>query len=242
MLDRDPLEIYRTMDGLRSAGLIVESSAPVAAAAAAPPPASAVAAPPAPDVTAPQPVEPPPPPVSEEPAENEEDQPTAVADWRDQLAKPAPDPVPPPPPPAPAPPPFVPEPEATVATPLASIRPAAAPEPKPSMESLIGVLTLDNAEKTSFPLFDAEYVIGREPGNGIQVPDSSVSGLHAKIRKTSEGYLLEDMNSRNGTYVNGERIQSRLLKSDDKIRLGKVHLVFNLPTQVLPTKTTAPGK
>ncbi|MFA6955226.1 MAG: DUF4388 domain-containing protein [Thermoanaerobaculia bacterium] len=243
MLDRDPLEIYRTMDGLRTAGLIVESSAPVAAAAVAPPPAAApVVVPPAPGVTASQPVEPPPLPASEESAENEDDQPTAVADWRDQLAQPAPEPAPPPPPPTPVQAPSVPEPEATVATPLASIRPAAAPEPKPSMDSLIGVLTLDNAEKTSFPLFDAEYTIGREPGNGIQVPDSSVSGLHAKIRKTSDGYLLEDINSRNGTYVNGERIQSRLLKSDDKIRLGKVHLVFNLPTQMLPTTTTAPGK
>jgi hypothetical protein len=240
MLDRDPLEIYRTMDGLRTAGLIIESSSPVAAAAVAPPPAVApVFVPPPPDVTAPQPVEPPPPPASGEPEENEDDQPTAVADWREQLAQPAPE-LPPPPPPAPAP--FVPEPEATVATPLASIRPPAVPEAKPSIESLIGVLTLDNAEKTSFPLFDAEYTIGREPNNRIQVPDSSVSGLHAKVRKTSEGYLLEDLNSRNGTYVNGERIQSRLLKSDDKIRLGKVHLVFNVPTQMLPTKTTAPGK
>lgn len=138
--------------------------------------------------------------------------------------------------------PVAPEPEATVATPLASIRPAAVPESTPSIESLIGVLTLDNADKTSFPLFDAEYTIGREPNNGIQVPDSSVSGLHAKVRKTAEGYMLEDLNSRNGTYVNGERIQSRLLKSDDKIRLGKVHLVFNLPTQMVSTNTTAPGK
>jgi pSer/pThr/pTyr-binding forkhead associated (FHA) protein len=136
----------------------------------------------------------------------------------------------------------MPEPEATVATPLASLRPAAVPEPKPSMESLVGVLTLDNADKTAFPLFDAEYTIGREANNGIQVPDSSVSGTHAKVRKTSDGYLLEDLNSRNGTYVNGERVQSRLLKSDDKIRLGKVHMIFNLPTQMVPTKTTAPGE
>lgn len=233
MLDRDPLEIYRTMDGLRTSGLIIESSAPVAAAVPTPPMTTPIAA-----------VEPPP--VVLAPAapatgapEEENDAPTSVADWRDQLSHPAPEPVSPPSPPALA---IVPEPEPTVATPLASIRPAAIPEPKPSIESLVGVLTLDNADKTSFPLFDAEYTIGREPNNGIPVPDSSVSGTHAKIRKTSDGYLLEDMNSRNGTYVNGERVQSRLLKSDDKIRLGKVHMIFNLPTQMVPTKTTAPGE
>lgn len=224
MLDRDPLETYRTMDGLRTAGLIVESSAPIAAAPAPVakpvPPPSAPAPPPV--VVAP----PPPPPPAPEP-ESEDDVPTAVADWRDQVAQPAPDSV------------GIPEPEPTVATPLASYRPA--PTPEPSVESLIGVLTLDNADKTSFPLFDTEHSLGREANNSIQVPDSSVSGAHARIRKTPEGYLLEDLNSRNGTYVNGERIQTRLLRNDDKIRLGKVHMVFNLPTQIQPPKTTAPG-
>ncbi|MGK2857073.1 MAG: DUF4388 domain-containing protein [Thermoanaerobaculia bacterium] len=227
ILDRDPLEIYRTMDGLRTAGLIVESSAAVAApptpvAKPVPPPSAparpVVEAPPAPPPPAPEPE-----PVSED------DVPTAVADWRDQLAHPAPESG------------GIPEPEPTVATPLATIRPAATPEPAPSMESLIGVLTLDNADKTSFPLFEAEHSIGREASNSIQVPDSSVSGSHARIRKTPDGYLLEDQNSRNGTYVNGERIQSRVLRNDDKIRLGKVHMVFNLPTQIQPGKTTAPG-
>lgn len=232
MLDRDPLEIYRTMDGLRSAKLIVRSSAPVAAAVPAPPLAAPMPPPaaPAPPPAAPAPAAP------ESSPDDENDTPTAAADWRDQLAHPAPEP---PPPPAPL---SVPEPEATVATPLASLRPAAVPEPKPSIESLVGVLTLDNADKTAFPLFEAECTIGREASNGIQVPDSSVSGTHAKVRKTSDGYLLEDLNSRNGTYVNGERVQSRLLKSDDKIRLGKVHMIFNLPTQMVPTKTTAPGE
>jgi len=226
MLDRDPLEIYRTMDTLRAAGLIIESSAPVAAAAPpqAPKPVAPAPPPPAPVVEAP-----PPPPAPEPHVAPEEDVPTAGADWREQLSHPAPEPA------------AIPDPEPTIATPLASIRPAAMPEPKPSIESLIGVLTLDNADKTSFPLFEAEHSIGREASNSIQVSDSSVSGAHAKIRKTPDGYLLEDLSSRNGSYVNGERIQSRLLRNDDKIRLGKVHMVFNLPTQVQSTKTTAPG-
>ena len=241
ILDRDPLEIYRTMDGLRAAKLIIESSAPVAAAVpappVAPPPVVAMAPPPppAPEVAPPPP---PPAPAPEASSESEEDTPTAATDWRDQLTHPAPEAAA-----TAAPmPAAVPEPEPTVATPLASIRPASVPEPTPSIESLIGVLTLDNADKTAFPLFDADYSIGREATNSIQVSDSSVSGAHARIRKTSDGYLLEDLGSRNGTYVNGERIQSRLLKSDDKIRLGKVHMIFNVPTQVLPTRTTAPGK
>ena len=105
----------------------------------------------------------------------------------------------------------------------------------------MGVLTLDDEDRTSYPLYDNEYSIGREASNKIQVPDGSVSGSHAKIIRTPQGYLLEDLKSRNGTYVNGERIQSRVLQNDDKIRLGKVHMIFNLPSEVVPEKTTSRG-
>jgi pSer/pThr/pTyr-binding forkhead associated (FHA) protein len=131
------------------------------------------------------------------------------------------------------------EPEATIATPLADLN---IPKPGESApEPPLGVLTLDDADRTSYPLYESEYSIGRDASNKIQIPDGSVSGSHAKIIRTPQGYLLEDLNSRNGTYVNGERIQSRVLQNDDKLRLGKIHMIFNLPSEVVPTKTTSRG-
>ncbi len=248
ILERDILEIYHTMDVLRSSHLITEAAGsekvappPAKAPVAAPPPAPPMPAP-APKAPVPIALEMAPPQVPSTPppapsSDSQDDIPTSISDWRKEIASAAPEPPPP------GPPLEIAEPEPTVATPLAAsfgIKPPAA-EPKKSMASMMGVLTLDNADKTAFPLFETEYSIGREATNMIQIPDSSVSGSHARIRKTPDGYLLEDLNSRNGSYVNGERIQSRMLKNDDKIRLGKVHMIFNLPTEMLPTKTTAPG-
>lgn len=215
IVDREPLEIYRTMHALREGHLITEAKGKVepAPAPASPKPAPPKPAPPEP----PKAVEPPAPP------------PTPVP----------PPPVAPPPAPTPDLPPF-PEPEATIATPLAGLNIPKPGDVAPS-EPPLGVLTLDDADRTSYPLYENEYTIGREASNKIQVPDGSVSGSHAKIVRTPQGYLLEDLKSRNGTYVNGERIQSRVLQNDDKLRLGKVHMIFNLPSEVVPTKTTSRG-
>jgi len=208
LVDREPLEIYRTMHALREGGLISEAKGRVEPA---PVP---VAPPPGPEPSEPEP--PAPEPEAEEP------------------------PVPPPPPFEPPPMPMEGEPEATIATPLAGLN-IPKPGETPTSEPPLGVLTLDDEDRTSYPLYESEYSIGREASNKIQVPDGSVSGSHAKIIRTPQGYLLEDLKSRNGTYVNGERIQSRVLQNDDKIRLGKVHMIFNLPSEVIPTKTTSRG-
>lgn len=225
IVDREPLEIYRTMHALRESGLVMKAK----------PKMEPVAVPVTPKRAAPPPPAPPPEP---EPITS----PNSVAAPAPPAPPPPTPPPPEPPPPAYEPPPFSSEgePEATIATPLAGLN-----IPKPgevkSSEPPLGVLTLDDADRTSYPLYDAEYSIGREASNKIQVPDGSVSGSHAKIIRTPQGYLLEDLKSRNGTYVNGERIQSRVLQNDDKIRLGKVHMIFNLPSEVIPTKTTSRG-
>lgn len=68
--------------------------------------------------------------------------------------------------------------------------------------------------------------IGREAGNAIQVDDNEVSRRHAEIRRVGEAYLLGDLKSSNGTFVNELRIERSELASGDRIRVGRTVLVF----------------
>ena len=68
---------------------------------------------------------------------------------------------------------------------------------------------------------DNVATIGRSPEATIMIDDPGVSRLHARIRRGSVGmFELEDMGSKNGTFLNGVRIEHALVKLSDKIRLG----------------------
>ena len=63
--------------------------------------------------------------------------------------------------------------------------------------------------------------LGRSPDATIMLDDAEISRLHARVSRTDMGtFVLEDLGSRNGTFVNGTRIKRRLLAYGDKIRLG----------------------
>jgi hypothetical protein len=65
------------------------------------------------------------------------------------------------------------------------------------------------------------FVIGRGPECDLVVPDRQVSREHAIIRKTSEGYFLEDLGSKNGTHLNGVRLKSpAILQDGDEIQIA----------------------
>jgi len=68
--------------------------------------------------------------------------------------------------------------------------------------------------------------IGRTPENQIVVPLKEVSRNHARIVAVAGGYLLKDLGSPNGTFVNGERIQEHQLQDGDKIVLGPAAFTF----------------
>jgi hypothetical protein len=94
-------------------------------------------------------------------------------------------------------------------------------------------LTLrSGGEKSTFPLLEQEYLIGRQMGNQIHISDPSISNIHARIFKGPEGYVLEDLNSRNGTFVNGVRIDRKLLHENDAVRLGNSNFVYNIVYEV----------
>ena len=72
-------------------------------------------------------------------------------------------------------------------------------------------------------------VLGRHPDNDIVIKDSTVSRRHALIAETICGFVLRDLNSANGTYVDRGRIDvEHILSSGARIRLGasKITLVF----------------
>ncbi len=62
--------------------------------------------------------------------------------------------------------------------------------------------------------------LGRGPSSPVEILDDGVSRRHARIVRQPEGYAIEDLDSRNGTFVNGEKIDSAMLRFGDKIAVG----------------------
>ena len=77
-----------------------------------------------------------------------------------------------------------------------------------------------------FLLDTDEVTAGRHPDSEIFLDDVTVSRRHAVFRRTSDGYLVADVGSLNGTYVNRDRIDSVRLTDGDEVQIGKYRLVF----------------
>jgi hypothetical protein len=65
-----------------------------------------------------------------------------------------------------------------------------------------------------FELDADSYAIGREAGNEIVIEDPQVSRRHAQLTRQGDSYIIEDIGSTNGTYVNGKRVTAPVLLSD----------------------------
>lgn len=93
-------------------------------------------------------------------------------------------------------------------------------------------------------LLGGANVIGRAPDATIQCDAAGVSRYHARIVVSQGEATLEDLGSKNGTYLRGERITSALLLDGDEIRLGTASLTFRIKPPLAPTETvsTVPGK
>ncbi len=74
-----------------------------------------------------------------------------------------------------------------------------------------------------------QVVIGRSGDVDVEIGDPTVSRRHASITSTTEGHLLTDLGSANGTWVNGERVTRRVLRHDDSIRFGMAEAGFEEP-------------
>ena len=91
-----------------------------------------------------------------------------------------------------------------------------------------------------FALEEGENVLGRDPRAGIFLDDTTVSRRHARIVISGERALIEDLKSKNGTFVRGTRIEAPEGISDgDKIQLGSVPLTFRVFQLSASTETAA---
>lgn len=86
-----------------------------------------------------------------------------------------------------------------------------------------------DGQRMVFHLQAIETTIGRELGNPVRIESGYVSNRHAVIRLGQQGYTVADLNSSNGTTVNGQRVTSAVLKDGDRIELGAEVLVFSNP-------------
>jgi pSer/pThr/pTyr-binding forkhead associated (FHA) protein len=81
-----------------------------------------------------------------------------------------------------------------------------------------------------FALDSAVTTAGRHPESDIFLDDITVSRRHAEVERRGEGYVVRDVGSLNGTYLNRERIEEAALENGDEVQIGKFKLVFFLGT------------
>ncbi len=118
-----------------------------------------------------------------------------------------------------------PEPGDTDGEGMLSTEETAAIEALPSESALLIVLRGPSAG-SRFLLDTDQVSAGRHPDSEIFLDDVTVSRHHAVFRRTSDGYLVADVGSLNGTYVNRDRVDEVLLSNGDEVQIGKFRLVY----------------
>jgi len=99
-----------------------------------------------------------------------------------------------------------------------------------------------DGKSISYTLKPGAMSVGRVAGNDIILPHATVSGKHAQILTEGEEHYVEDIGSRNGTFVNGQRITSRTrLAADVKLTFGQMPVQFQ-PTPIRAPAAPAPGQ
>lgn len=88
------------------------------------------------------------------------------------------------------------------------------------------ILSMDNQVIREIPLDRERITIGRKPQNDVQIDNLAISGAHAVVVTLLHDSFLEDLDSTNGTFVNGQQIQKHFLQHNDVIELGKYRLKY----------------
>ena len=97
----------------------------------------------------------------------------------------------------------------------------------------ITLRVLDGADRGQvYADLETPITIGREEGNSVQLNDERISRFHLKIQEDHEKLVLTDLESTNGTRVNGEETQLRILRYGDVIALGRSVLLFGTRDQI----------
>ncbi len=113
-----------------------------------------------------------------------------------------------------------------VSTSFATPPVAPAPEKPAPYARLLRQSAIETAPREIAFMRD-ELVLGRGETCDVVIPHESISREHVRIKKLKPGYVIFDLKSRNGTYVNGRPIVENLLKEGMVVRIGEVEFVFH---------------
>lgn len=94
------------------------------------------------------------------------------------------------------------------------------------------ILSMDGLVLKEIAIGKDRMTIGRKPHNDIQIDNLAISGEHAVLVTIGNDSFLEDMNSTNGTLVNGQQIKKHFLQNGDVVELGKYRLKYILDKPV----------
>jgi pSer/pThr/pTyr-binding forkhead associated (FHA) protein len=107
----------------------------------------------------------------------------------------------------------------------------------------MAILVFASDEEIVFDLDKDTVVIGRKSDCDIMIDDKQISKHHARILKDATHYALEDMESMNGTFINGKRVKRALLRDGDRIKLAdNAVLVYHKDEMQRTTKRIKPYK
>ena len=109
------------------------------------------------------------------------------------------------------------------------------------------LILLQEGEATTFELTAGETLIGRHPECAVQINSNMVSRRHARVVRTADEFLIEDMGSGNKTFVNGKVVEGPTpLDHDDRIKLGPILLRFECDVragqQLVPLRPSQPSR
>ena len=88
------------------------------------------------------------------------------------------------------------------------------------------VVSLDNVVIKEFQITKERTTLGRRPYNDIVIDNLAVSGEHAVLTAAQSDVFIEDLNSTNGTYINGKAVKKQLLSNNDVVEVGKYRIKF----------------
>jgi pSer/pThr/pTyr-binding forkhead associated (FHA) protein len=88
------------------------------------------------------------------------------------------------------------------------------------------IVSIDGVVIKEVQLTKDRTTLGRRPYNDIVIDNLAVSGEHAVLQMTGNEVYLEDLNSTNGTYVNGKAVKKQLLQNSDTVEIGKYKIKY----------------
>jgi hypothetical protein len=110
------------------------------------------------------------------------------------------------------------------------------------------VVSLDGVVIKEVQITKDKTTLGRRPYNDIVIDNLAVSGEHAVLQMVGSDVFIEDLNSTNGTYINGKAVKKQLLAHNDTVEVGKYKIKFMVEdgtdyekTMIMKPGTMAPG-